>query len=244
MSGDIEMSAVQIWEQFCEQLKQAGQVLSRDGLPKDDINLAEGLRHLVRQIRMGFEITCEYADPDFPQIVPANTATMMAEGPTSDCRYHHAFIDGTNTYLLRGKLGTAPLFEFSVYAGKIGLQDESRQISSITETDLIVEPGGHFEIVLSPDEHSGNWLRTDDTTSYLFLRQYTLDWSTTESATYTICKRGIETGKQPLNLEMMSNALEKTAAFVERGPRFWGAFGDQRAAEEPNVSHYKPGSKR
>ncbi len=237
MPDKPENDAQEIWEQFCEQLKQAGQVLNRCDLPADDINLAEGLRHLVRSIRMGFEMSCEYADTDYPQIAPAYTATMMAEGPTSDCRYHHAFINGEDTYVLQGKLGTAPWFEFSVYAGKIGLQDASRLVSSITETELQVEADGCFEILLSPEHQPGNWLRTDSDSSYLFLREYAFDWSETRGSHFDIARRGATGRRPPPDLAEMRIALARTAAFVEKGPRFWGALVDQHAAGAANRFH-------
>ncbi len=37
-----------------------------------------------------------------------------------------AFIDGSASYRITGTRGTAPLIEFTVYAGKIGIQDTSR----------------------------------------------------------------------------------------------------------------------
>ena len=88
----------ELWEEFCEQLKEAGKVLKKVQTPKDELTLAEGLRHLMRMLRMGFEITHEYADAKHPQLAPAYCATMLAEGVTPDARYHHAFFDGSATY--------------------------------------------------------------------------------------------------------------------------------------------------
>ena len=96
-----------LWDTFCEKLKDAGKVLQKSQMPKDELTLAEGYRHLMRMLRMGFEITYEYADSMHPQLAPAYCATMLSEGVTPDARYHHAFIDGSATYRITGKMGTA-----------------------------------------------------------------------------------------------------------------------------------------
>jgi hypothetical protein len=230
-----ETSGSELWDVFCEQLKEAGEVLRKAQTPKDDLTMAEGYRHLIRMLRMGFEITYEYADPRHPQLAPAYCATMLAEGVTPDARYHHAFIDGSATYRIIGKLGTAPLIEFAVYAGKIGIQDVSRQLGFLTERELIVTEESTFEVVLSPDEHAGNWICTNSEINYLLIRQYAHDWSVTESATFDIRREGSAIYRSPPRLDEVRDALMQTSDFVKRAPLFWTAIVDRRAEEEPNV---------
>ncbi len=236
-SGDeLANEATAIWEAFCEQLKLAGPVLMRTS--NSELNLAEGLRHLVRQIRMGFEISCEYADTQHPQIVPAYTPTMVSEGPTSDCRYFHARINGSNTYRVKGKLGTAPFFEFSTYSGKIGFQDVSAQVASITEDELVTEEDGSFEFIVSPKEQSGNWLKTNEATDYLYFRQYAHDWSNTELTQFEIeCVDAKD--PESLTLDNMRNALELTSKFVAKAPGYWSALVDG-ISSNPNTVFIVP----
>ncbi len=226
-----------LWEAFCEQLKEAGKVLGKAQTPKDDLTLAEGYRHLMRMLRMGFEIAYEYADPKHPKLAPAYCATMLGEGVTSDARYHHAFFDGSDTYHISGKMGTAPLIEFAVYTGKIGLQDVSRQLGFLTERELAVAEDGTFEVVLSPHEHGGNWIRTTSEMNYLLIRQYAHDWSATESATFEIRREGGLRHRPPPRFEEVRDALMQTAAFVKQAPLFWTTIVDIRAEGEPNVFH-------
>src|SRR5690606_40088133 len=56
--------------------------------------------------------------------------STLGEGETSDARYHQAMIDGRRTYILSGQRGDAPFIEFTVYAGKIGLDAKSAQVRS------------------------------------------------------------------------------------------------------------------
>jgi hypothetical protein len=228
------------WEEFCERLERAGRVIHRDETPKDELTRAEGYRHLARLIRLGLESTLEFADPEHPRIVPAVSATMLGEGETSDARYHQAFIDGSATYRVTCERGTAPLIEFTVYAGKIGIQETSRQIGALIEEDLVVGDDGRFEVVLSPEEQSGNWIRTEPDATLLYIRQYSHDWAETESATFEIRREGAARERAPLRLDEVRDGLIRTAAFVDRAAHFWTAIVDRRAAAEPNVFYVIP----
>jgi hypothetical protein len=228
------------WEDFCERLKRAGRVLHRDATPKDELTLAEGYRHLARLIRMGFEMTVEFADPERPQIYQAVSSTMLGEGETADARYHQVFIDGAGTYRVTGERGTAPLIEFTVYTGKMGIHDTSRRIGFLTERNLVVDEDGSFEILLSPHETPGNWIRTEPDARLLYIRQYAHDWSKTRSATLAIRREGVEGPRPPLRLDEIRSGLARTADFVDRAAHFWTGIVDRRAAAEPNVFHEIP----
>jgi hypothetical protein len=224
------------WEKFCDDLKAAGKVLLREQTPADELTRAEGLRKLVRLIRNGFEATLEYADPYHPQIYQSVTATTTGEGETSDARYHQAFIDGSGTYRVTGRRGQAPFIEFTVYAGKIGLDEQSAQIGALTERDLDVAADGSFEIVLGPEERPGNSIRTSPDASLLYIRQYAHDWSQTRGARFEIQREGVAGPRPPLRVAEVTDALARTAAYANRSIHTWAAIVDARAgSSEPNV---------
>jgi hypothetical protein len=223
------------WDEFCEELKRAGRVMRRESTPKDDLTLAEGYRHLARLVQMGFMSSFELADTERPQIVPAVSKTMLGEGETSDARYHHAFIDGSATYRVRGTRGTAPFIEFTVYAGKIGMQETSRQVGHLLEDDMQVEADGSFEVVIGPDEHPVNWIRSEPDASMLYIRQYAHDWTKARSASFEIERDAEVAPESPLRLEQVRAGLCRTAAFVDRAVHFWTEIVDRRAEAPPNV---------
>jgi hypothetical protein len=174
------------WEAFVEELARAGEVIDREVTPPDPITRAEGYRYLSRLIRMGLETTLEFADPSHPHLFPAATLSMQTGGNTADCVYIHGLIDGSRTYRIRGDRGTALLIELTVYSGMLGLHPDSRMIAALTEESLELESDGSYEVVLSPEEHAGNWIRTGSDSRYVFIRQYAHDWSATRSATFRI----------------------------------------------------------
>ncbi len=232
-AGDVR-DETDAWGRFCDELKEAGRVLSRDTTPHDELTRAEGYRHLVRLIRDGFDMTCEFGDELHPRIFPMVDATLLTEGVTPDARYHHAFIDGAATHRVTGSRGTAPLIEFSTYTGRTGLHATHELVGSLTERDLAVAGDGSFEVVLSPDEHPGNWIRTDASTKRLFIRQYAHDWRETTSATYAIRREGVTAPPLPLRLERVRRALERTASYVRRAPPFWAGISDYWASTAVN----------
>lgn len=233
MSSDT-LPAVKAWEEFCEQLKAAGAVLARPTTPRDDLSQAEGLRKLVRLIRMGFEATLEYADTGHPEVYPLVTPTTLGEGETSDARYHQALLDGRKTYVLSGTRGEAPFIEFTVYAGKIGLDAHSAQVGALTERELQVDGAGRYEIVLSPERQAGNWIRTTPEANCIFIRQYSHDWSRTTSATFHMRERGVEGERANVTLAQVVAALPRTAGYVARSAAIWAAIVDQARLAPPN----------
>jgi len=223
------------WEAFCEQLKLAGRVMHRETTPTDDLSQAEGYRKLARLIRVGLEASLEYADPNHPEVYQSVTSTTLGEGETSDARYHQAFIDGIGTYRVTGSRGEAPFIEFTVYAGKIGLDEHSRQIGALTEQQLVVNDDGSYELILSPERHDGNWIRTEPEASLLYIRQYAHDWSKTRGASFEIVRDGVEGHRPPLTRAEVEAALRKTASFVNRSVNTWAAIVDGAASRPPNV---------
>ena len=177
LENELDPDPGRLWDEFCDALKQAGDVLRRPETPTDSQTVAEGFRFLMRMLRVGFENHFELANLSHPQLTPMVGRMVQYEGITSDARYLHALIDGSATHRIRGARGGAPLIEFGTYTGKMGMHEPSHLIASLTEETLAVDPDGSVEIVLSPEVHAGNWIRTNASTRYVMVRQYAADWT-------------------------------------------------------------------
>lgn len=234
LGGEPEGDPGALWEEFCESLKRAADVFRRPETPTDPQTLAEGYRFLMRMLRVGFENHLEIADLAHPELVPMVGRTLQYEGITSDARYLHGLIDGRATHRIRGTRGEAPLFEVGVYTGKMGMHEPSHLLASITEETLEVSPDGRVEIVLSPDPHPGNWLRTDERTRYTMIRQYAPDWRGLAAGRFTIEREGAPAARPPLSLEAVAESLVRTGQFVERNPRIWAGISDYWASNVVN----------
>jgi hypothetical protein len=222
------------WDEFCEELRQAGRVLLRAGAPRDELTQAEGHRYLVRMIRAGFENAFDLADPLHPQLAPMVGPRLLYEGVTSDARYLHAFIDGRRCYRIRGTRGDAPLLELGVYTGKLGLHEKSHLIASLTEERLEVGPDGSIEVGIGPGPRPGNWLDSEGRARYMMIRQYAHDWSGLTPGRFAIEPEGGDPGRPPLGMEEIRRALRDTAAFLRSAPEFWASISDYWAERAPN----------
>jgi len=54
------------WDEFCDRLKELGQIIRRPETPASELDRAEGLRYLARLTRLGLDLCFEHADADFP----------------------------------------------------------------------------------------------------------------------------------------------------------------------------------
>ena len=201
-------------------------MLRRDAIAGDELAVAEGHRHLLRMIRLGFEVISEYGDPTHPVLFPMAEETKLSEGVTCDARYHQAFIDGSATHRIRGTRGTAPLLEIGVYAGRMGFHPSTALQGCLTEAELEVAADGTFEVGLGPEPQGANWIRTDASTHYVFIRQYAHHWTETQSGSFEIEREGVEGPRAPLSLDEIREALAETAAFVARAPAVWTEISD------------------
>ena len=227
--------AAAAWQRFCEDLKRAGDVLLRPSTPQDELTQAEGLRYLARHLHVGFENAYELANPDEPRMFPMVGSHKLYEGVTGDCRYHHAYFDGGATHRVRGFRGDSPLIEIGIYTGKGGYHQGSVQIGGITEVELDVDEDGTFELVLSPDEHAGNWVKTGPDARYVMIREYAADWTGLTPGRFEIVKQDAGAAKQPTSLARVIEGLEGTRDWMINAPPRWADISDFWLPLAPNL---------
>src|SRR3990172_118535 len=68
------------WADFCDALKRAGDVILREGSPRDPFDRAEGFRYLSRLTRVALESYIEFADPLAPVLPRPAGQTGYLEG--------------------------------------------------------------------------------------------------------------------------------------------------------------------
>ena len=234
LENELDPDPGRLWDEFCDALKQAGDVLRRPETPTDSQTVAEGFRFLMRMLRVGFENHFELANLSHPQLTPMVGRMVQYEGITSDARYLHALIDGSATHRIRGARGGAPLIEFGTYTGKLGMHEPSHLIASITEETLAVDPDGSVEIVLSPEVHAGNWIRTDASTRYVMVRQYAADWTGRSPGRFEIAREDVVGARPPITLDEVREALARTAEFTRKNPQIWAGISDYWAGNVVN----------
>jgi hypothetical protein len=202
------------WDEFCDTLKRAGEVIRREGSPGDPLDRAEGYRYLSRLVRLALEKFVEHADPATPRFyrLSHETAKIGCDNPDSD--YRNAAISGRYEYRIRGSRGTVSYLGFGTYYGHYGSSARSGCSGYLEAGDLEIAPDGSFEIILSAREHPGNWLRMEHDTSMLIVRQNFLDRERERSAELRIERLGADPFPAPLDPQAFVEGLGDAAAFV------------------------------
>ena len=159
------------WTEFCGLLADAGRTILAEGNPDDPLDRAEGYRMLTRLLRGALEGTLEYGDPAHPVLVHACHETIKIVGENPDNHYLGATLDGKYDYRIRGTRGEAKWISFNLFSlGGFG-SDGPGVGETLHEEHMHFEEDGTFDLIISPHEHPGNWLRSEPETRSLAIRQ-------------------------------------------------------------------------
>jgi Protein of unknown function (DUF1214) len=214
-------AAAQVWDAYCDSLKIAGQQLLRNDFPIDQLDLAEGLRYLVRLVFTSIDRTVEGADPSHPLLYPLCNERIKVGGDNPDNRYYAAAISDGYEYVLRGDFRGCSYFSV-VSTGKVD-GSESVISGSLRGDDLETLPDGYTEIHISARTTGRNVLPTDARTSLLIVR-CTIEGSLEGHVAPTL-QRIDKPGPPPtLSLDEIAGRLNASAQFVRNASAFFGDF--------------------
>jgi len=202
------------WEEFCDNLKYAGASLMYPGAPRDAFNQAEGLRYLTRLTRGGLEAFVEYADPAFPVLRRMAHETVKLGADNPDNYYFNAQISGKYSYRIHGKRNTVHYIGFFTQNGNYGTTGGMGPCAMLEHRDLKLEDDGSFEIILSKTPAGKNWLKIEETTSMLMVRQTFLNRFSETPSEVTIENLDGRTAPDPLTPAMIDEGLKTASMFV------------------------------
>lgn len=202
------------WDEFCDQLKLAGTSLVFPGTPRDPFQQAEGVRYLTRLTRAGLEAFVEYNDPAFPVLrrMVHETVKMGADNP--DNIYLNAQISSQYEYRLTGKRNTIDYIGFFTRNGNYGSTGGLAPCGKLENNQLSCEPDGSFEIILSKTPKGKNWLKIEDETSLVMVRQTFLDRASEIPAEVSISNLDGRKAPDPVTPAQIDEGLKTTSMFV------------------------------
>jgi hypothetical protein len=238
------------WEEFCDQLKLAGTVLKYPGSPQDAFNQAEGLRYLTRLTRAGLEAFVEYSDPAFPVLrrMVHETVKMGADNP--DNYYFNAQINGENEYKIIGKRNTVHYLGFFTQNGNYGSTGGLAPCGTLEGNELLVEEDGSFEIILSKARKGKNWLKIEDKTGLVMVRQTFLNRFEEVPAELSIENLSGNKTPAPLTPKMIDEGLKTASMFIAGAPLLFARWAkgfqkhpNQLPQFDPEVSNAAGGDK-
>jgi hypothetical protein len=223
------------WREFCDLIADAGEVVLAQGVPSDPMNRAEGWRMLTRLLRAGLETRMEYGRASEPALICTCHETMKIVAENPDNHYLSASLDGKYDYRIWGTRGEAKWISFNLFSGGGFGGGGPGTGNTLHEEQMHVEPDGSFEVIISQQEHPGNWLRSEAETRSLAVRQTFLDRPHQRHAEMHIERIDtIPTTNDPITpAEVYSSLL--FAGYYMKGVAQIGANWATRQAQWPNV---------
>jgi len=238
------------WEEFCDQLKLAGTVLKYSGTPQDAFNQAEGLRYMTRLTRAGLEAFVEYSDPAFPVLrrMVHETVKMGADNP--DNYYFNAQISGKYEYKITGTRNTIHYLGFFTQNGNYGTTGGLAPCGVLEGSELTLEEDGSFEIILSKERKGKNWLKIENETGLVMVRQTFLNRFEEVPAELKIENLSGKKTPDPITPKMIDEGLKTASMFIAGAPLLFArwAKGFQKHPNrlpqfDPEVSNAAGGDK-
>ena len=225
------------WQTFCASLQRATQLVLGAEVPDSPRDRAEGFRHLTRFLAAGITICMEHADPDYPEFFRPTDASMKWGLDCPDALYLYATLRGDATYRIHGNRGTANHLNFQVMYGHFayGALESCGAVASINGEELAIGADGSFELILSPEEHSGNWLRLAPNAEFLFVRQYFNDWDSESPADLAIERVGAAYPLPTPETDQIAKRLERLSMWMERGGALWEQLSKATMSAPPNT---------
>lgn len=164
-------SLEQVWRDFCAQLADAGEVLSRPSAPTSALDQAEGLRYLSRLARTALNMLVDSSDPDFPRLFLLCDDKLKIGADNPDNLYQQCVVRGDREYRITGKRNSVPYFSIGSKANRYAIDGTMASTGEIEFSQMEFGPDGSFEILVSREWKPGNWLPMADDTTLLIVRQ-------------------------------------------------------------------------
>ena len=224
--GNVDLA--QAWSYLLDRLREAARVVESDPASQNRVDLAAGMRHLLVLLAAGIDEVLRF-DPD-PILSVQRTSTddIVTWGmECPDCIYTRAVLRGGESYRLFGNRGTARY---------VGLQTMNGIAATANELvdELEVDADGNFDVVLSADERSGNWMRIEGDHPTLTVRHFFYDWNTEVASSLRIERLGdaVDATSRPVDPDVaVTRQLVALGDFIQDNLAFFLQFG---AAAPPN----------
>ncbi len=222
------------WDDFCEQVRQAGHMVNRFGDTANELDRTEWYRFMTRLMRNGFERFMENCEPDRPRLRDAPWRQgMNFQSPDQD-HLLAEFVDGTHDYRIIGNRGTIPYFVMASWTARqpadLGERDWADggtaalaqfdpailRTTGFLQSDLIhFDDEGNFEVIVSREKPANgkDWLPITADCVGILVRTVYHRREDTEPPRMRI-ERLDGAKPRPLRPDEVSASLAKTAQLV------------------------------
>lgn len=175
----VPVETEQAWREYQNNLDIARNAVLAESYCQDPLIRAQGL-YLIQMLQtFGFSVFMAPRQA-YPNFYFQNIFLPFESGfgaPCPDFSYHWTFIDGARTYRIWGKTGTTRWIEFQMIRSFWGDKD-MKNLGVYDFDNCTINADGTFEIIASPREHGGNWIKLDPTVRNITVitREAWYDW--------------------------------------------------------------------
>ncbi|MBT4521081.1 MAG: DUF1214 domain-containing protein [Halieaceae bacterium] len=215
-TAESRVESGEVWNDFCDALKQAGELINSPKAPQDPFNRAEGYRYLARFLRVGLESFMEHSDPAFPTLRCGVHETIKMGADNPDNYYQSASIDPQYDYRIVGHRGTVNYLGVGTVINRYNTGGGMKTDGFLDSRHMDIGDDGSVEIILSQTEQPGNWLRMSSETNSVNVRQTFQDRQREEKAELVIERIGAEQDRpEPLTPQKLDRALQGSVQFIK-----------------------------
>ncbi|HEX5256619.1 MAG TPA: DUF1214 domain-containing protein [Mycobacterium sp.] len=220
--GVDDMSLSQAWSHLLDGLKRSAEIVESDPVSRNRIDLASGMRHLLVLLAAGIDTALRVESDPILSVQATSTDDRITWGmECPDGLYTGAAMRGRESYRLFGNRGTARY---------VGLQTMNGIVSTsnVLVDELEVDADGNFEIILSADERSGNWMPIEGDHPTLTVRHFFYDWDTEVPSSLQIERIGdaVPVKDRSVDLDVaVTRQLAALGDFVHDNTKFFLDFG-------------------
>jgi hypothetical protein len=220
-TGADALTSGDAWAAFCERLAAVGRRITELDFPGTPRDRAEGYRALSRLAVFALQWHLEFSDPEFPAFYRYDDDVVKWGGPNADNQYQRAKVEPGGTYRVTGDVTGLRELIISTPEGDMQL-DQYQVFEERNLGQLDVGADGRLEVIVSAEEHAGNWIPLHPDADHVLVRQYVSDWDHDPVAPLRIERVGNE-GRAPAppTPEFMADALDRAATWVERSAVYW-----------------------
>jgi hypothetical protein len=189
-----------------------------------EIDVVEGLRNALHLLSAGIDFYLE-GDPERPEFMQIVSPRRKFMGDNPDAVYFFARIRGDRRYRIRGRRGDECYISFSIHGraedGRLGAAAEP-VLADVNDRSFEGAEDGTYEVILSPDEHPGNWIALPENAASVITRHYFEGPGTPALDSAGAIELAIEplaapSTRPPLADAEVARRLRDVAAFVRGG---------------------------
>ena len=224
LAEDTKEIADKEWGSYTEPLvSMGGRVTARLTDGQDPQLRRELYKSIFAQLASGY-LALLYADPQYPDFWPIQTAAFNSFAPNPDNTYYATPINDDGVYKISGTRGTVKRVSFQISTGQFlprGELDDQRfghTLANYDLDDIHHKKDGTFEVILSPkrpDGYKGDWWQLFPKATNIFVRQVSYDWSHDIDARLSIERLDRAAAKPRQSADELERNLKQMAVYTE-----------------------------